>query len=160
MAASQGELDRHRQYIFRIVQFGLQSPETWRETGHLALQAFTLVERRGYWREWIPILARVCDLCTDEELSLQCRALNRLGQRYQEAGHVLAPTASELDRVKVDIALGGLYFELERWERAVGVACCDRYLRSRPGAHSPPFSTCHACQYAPKRCTNASGVSA
>ena len=71
--------DRDRQNLYRAVRFGLQLAETWQETAELILQSFVLVEKRGYWGEWIPILERLFDKCPEGNLALRGRILDQLG---------------------------------------------------------------------------------
>lgn len=74
------ELDADRQNIYRAVQFGLASSQAWPDTAQLILQSWPFVERRGYWRDWIPFLSQAAARCSQAELPLKCRLLNRLGQ--------------------------------------------------------------------------------
>jgi tetratricopeptide (TPR) repeat protein len=78
-------LDPDRQNIFRAVVFGLRYRQTWRETAHLMLQSWLFIERRGYWREWIPLLDQALAKC-DDEWSLKCQLLNRLGHCHRLTG--------------------------------------------------------------------------
>ena len=73
-------LDAERENIFHAVQFGLRLPQTRAATAELALQAFLLIERRGYWREWIPILEQLLATLNDHNLPLKFRLLKELGQ--------------------------------------------------------------------------------
>jgi tetratricopeptide (TPR) repeat protein len=73
-------LDTERQNLFQAVVFGLALPQTWRSTADVALQAFDLVERRGYWEEWIPVLEQAVTACTGEHRLLKIKLLSRLGQ--------------------------------------------------------------------------------
>ena len=77
------ELDNERHNLYRAVEYGLKLKQTWRDTAVVSLQAFPLVERRGYWTDWIPVLERAVSLCPDEESELKCKLLNRLGQSYR-----------------------------------------------------------------------------
>ncbi len=74
------QLDFERQNLFQAVQFGLALPQTLQEAAIVALQAFNLVERRGYWEEWIPVLEQAATFCTDKQLHLKFELLSRLGQ--------------------------------------------------------------------------------
>ncbi len=77
-------LDRDRQNLYRAVRFGLQLPKTWQETAELIVQSFILIEKRGYWDEWIPIMERALDKCPADNLALRGRILDQLGvfRRY------------------------------------------------------------------------------
>ncbi len=72
-------LDEERQNLYRAVQYGLVLPETWQETAVVIYQSFPLIERRAYWREWIPVLNKVIAGCPSNQLILQARFLNQLG---------------------------------------------------------------------------------
>lgn len=76
-------LDADRHNLYRIVQFGQWLPEMWRDTAVIALQAFYLVERKGYWPEWIPILEQAVAHWVQDDLPLKGQLLNRLGYLYQ-----------------------------------------------------------------------------
>lgn len=76
-------LDRDRQNLFRAARFGLRLSDTWRETAELILQAYVLVERRGYWGEWIPMLERLLAKCPADDLALRGRILDQLGLFYR-----------------------------------------------------------------------------
>jgi tetratricopeptide (TPR) repeat protein len=55
------------------------------------------------------------------ELANTLRASGRLDEAigyYEEAGRILSPTASELDKVVLAVNLGGAYFEQENWSLA------------------------------------------
>lgn len=79
----QGRLDEERQNLFQAVQFGMRVPQTQAATARLAQQLFNLVERRGYWREWIPVLEQVIAACTSDEPRLRARLLAQLGWLYR-----------------------------------------------------------------------------
>ncbi len=72
-------LDIERQNLFQAVQIGLALPQTGEDTAVVALQAFDLIERRGYWGEWIPVLKKAV-ACARESLPLRFDLLSRLGQ--------------------------------------------------------------------------------
>lgn len=76
-------LDAECNNLYRLVQFGQRLPEMWRDTAVVALQAFYLVERRGYWPEWIPILEQAVAHWAQDDLPLKGQLLNRLGYLYQ-----------------------------------------------------------------------------
>lgn len=76
-------LDRQRQNLYRLVQFGLKRPETQVGAATIALQAFDLVEQRGYWLDWAPIMQQAITGCKDERPHLKFKLLNRLGQLHR-----------------------------------------------------------------------------
>ncbi|HEX6385530.1 MAG TPA: tetratricopeptide repeat protein [Anaerolineae bacterium] len=82
--AAIARLDEERQNLYRAVEFGLKRAETWEAAAEVALQAFDLVERRGYWREWMPMLEAAVALCSEGQQGLKCRLLNRLGFFYRQ----------------------------------------------------------------------------
>jgi hypothetical protein len=67
------ELDQDRHNLRRAIEFGLDLPDTQAQAGELALQAMVLVERRGYWREWIAVLRRL--LASNAPVSPRLRGL-------------------------------------------------------------------------------------
>ena len=76
-------LDAERQNIFQAVQFGLVPPQTWRDAAMVVLQTFDLIEQRGYWQEWIPVMEMAITHCADDQLHLKVKLLNQLGQFYR-----------------------------------------------------------------------------
>ncbi len=76
-------LDADRQNLYRLVQYGQKLPETQHGTAMVALQAFYLIERKGYWMEWIPILEQAAAQWVGDDLRLKGHILNRLGYLYQ-----------------------------------------------------------------------------
>ncbi|MEW5987766.1 MAG: tetratricopeptide repeat protein [Chloroflexota bacterium] len=86
--------------------------------GKLALAEERLREAVAGWREanQPTELARALG-----NLAATLRAAGEMDaarQSYLEAAGVLAPTSSELDKVMVEISLGGLYFDLGQWSEA------------------------------------------
>lgn len=77
------ELDTERQNLHRIVRYGLVLPQTWQSAAAVILQSFNFVERRGYWREWIPVLEKAIARCDKEHISVKFKLLNQLGQLYR-----------------------------------------------------------------------------
>lgn len=85
--AAQGDeamdtLDAERHNLHQVVQYGLAFPETWPATATLIDQTFPLIERRGYWPEWIPIVCRALSLSPSSAPREKVLLLNRLGQLY------------------------------------------------------------------------------
>lgn len=78
-------LDAERQNIYRLVQYGQRVPELWPDTAVLALNTFYLVERRGYWPEWIPVLEQAANEWAQGDVRLKIQLLHRLGYLYQAA---------------------------------------------------------------------------
>ncbi len=59
------QLNRERQNLFQAVQFGLELPQTQHDAATVAWQVFDLVERQGYWQEWIPVFG-TSDSCLQQ----------------------------------------------------------------------------------------------
>lgn len=76
-------IDQDRQNLYRAVIFGLHVPTTWQETAELVIQTFPLIERRGYWQEWIPVMEQLLASCPPNTLVLRGRLLNQLGIFYK-----------------------------------------------------------------------------
>ena len=77
------QIVHERQNLYRAVEFGLGMTETWPETVELILQALPLIDRRGYWHEWIPLLEKARDSCGDGDLHIYGRILDQLGILYR-----------------------------------------------------------------------------
>lgn len=73
-------LDAERENLFRLVEFGLELAETRRETAVLMDRLYQLVQRHGYWREWIPLLEQATANRSDAAPALRVKLLNQLGQ--------------------------------------------------------------------------------
>lgn len=120
------ELDNERYNLYNAVKYGLKLKQTWRDTAIVALQAFPLVEHRGYWTDWIPVLKRAVSLCPDEESELKCKLLDRLGQSYR--------LSRQLDRaIEAHHKSKGIARQSGN-ERALAEAYChlsEAYLRRR-----------------------------
>ena len=101
-----GWLDRERQNLYRVVAFGLQRLETWPAAAEVALQAFDLVERRGYGQQWIPILETAVARCGNEHHELKCRLLNRLGFFYRQERRLDAAVAMHQEAETLARAVG------------------------------------------------------
>lgn len=102
------EVDAERQNLYRIVQYGLVLPETWKDTVSLALQTFDLIERRGYWEEWGDVLQSLLSKCPEHELFLQCKLLNRLGQLQRLSRQLSQAIETHQQSYKIAQALGNL----------------------------------------------------
>ncbi len=112
------QLDNHRQNIHRLLQFGLQLPDTWHDATSLLLGIFLLIERRGYLQEGIVLLERARDGCPTTALQMQFSILIRLGQLYRstrrlEQAVTTHQTAAETaEQLQDHQALGRAYFNL------------------------------------------------
>jgi len=76
-------LDEEKHNLHRFMMYAERVPELWAETAVITLQAFYLVERRGYWREWIPFMEQAVSIWTADDFLLKAKILNRLGYLYQ-----------------------------------------------------------------------------
>lgn len=128
------QLDADRQNLFQAVQFGLALPQTWHNTAEVALQAFDLVQRRGYWQEWIPVLEQAAASCTDDQLPLKFHLLSRLGQlqRFAQQLPVAIKTHQEAKVLAQQLGdkqiLGIAYYNLsEDHLRCRDYAATERY---------------------------------
>lgn len=144
------ELDADRQNLFRAVQFGLALPPTWSETAKLLLQCWLFIERRGYWREWMPFLSQAAAKCSDSELPLKCRLLNRLGhcQRlnrqwaaavasHEEALALTRQIGDELLAARAIFFLSSVYFHMKEFKEAErhGFEALETFRRIAPGSN-------------------------
>jgi tetratricopeptide (TPR) repeat protein len=76
-------LDARRQNLYQLVQEALAFPELWADVAAVILQAFPLVRRRGYWREWTPITRQAVDAHRGDHSDQVIALLNILGQLYR-----------------------------------------------------------------------------
>lgn len=76
-------LDDERHNLYRAARFGLGLEKTRCNAATLMLQIYPLIERRGYWRRWIPLLEKAVESCAEAEPELVVRLLDRLGQCYR-----------------------------------------------------------------------------
>lgn len=71
-----------RSNLLRAIEFGLKTDSVSRQTTELILQLYPLIERRGYWAEWIPVLqAAIASARTEARVRLQLQ--NQLGFIYR-----------------------------------------------------------------------------
>ncbi len=138
------QLDAERQNLYRIVQYGLELPQTWRDTAVVILQSFNFVERRGYWREWIPVLEKAIAESDEEYSPVKFRLLNQLGQLYRFvmqwppalAAHEAAETiARQLENEQMlaesHCHLSELYLRQRQYDKAeqYGLAALNRFTK-------------------------------
>jgi tetratricopeptide (TPR) repeat protein len=76
-------LDAQRQNLARIVSYGLKLAPTQQAAAAVILKAFPLIEKRGYWQEWIPLLKNAVAACSPTDIILKAELLNRLGELYR-----------------------------------------------------------------------------
>lgn len=123
-------LDRDRQNLYRLVKEGMRLPETAPQTIQLCLDLFDLVERRGYWPEWIPILQKAiatqqADSATQVKLHNRLGQLNRLLGNFDEALNA-HNTAAKLSEALHDSQLQGetaynfsrYFYQLRKFQEA------------------------------------------
>ena len=129
------ELDRERQSLLRAVQYGLKIGETAIAAAQLVAQLFELIERRGYWSEWIPIVAQARQACRQTSPTLALHLHNQQGfflrlERELEASiachqAVIAQARAQGERQEWAIAcvyLGNAYYETHQYAEAQQVA--------------------------------------
>jgi tetratricopeptide (TPR) repeat protein len=125
------ELDVDRQNIFQAIQHGLAHSHTRPLTLQLILQCWLLIERRGYWREWIPVLQQAIELCRDSDLAMKGQLLNRLGQscrqerqwgaavtHHQEAKRIAAESGNALLAAQANYYLCSAYLNNRQYAEA------------------------------------------
>lgn len=78
-----GLLDGERGNIVRAIQVGMEQAESWETAVAVAQQTFIFVERRGFWREWLPLLSQIVGRWPENNLATKCVFLNQLGYFYQ-----------------------------------------------------------------------------
>lgn len=120
------ELDVQRQNLYRIVRYGLVLPQTWLDTAVVTLQSFDLIEQRGYWQEWIPILEKAIAHCNGEHLYLKFKLLNQLGQLYRSMRQLPSALAAHEEAEAIAQSLGD--------EQVLAESHCnlsELYLRQR-----------------------------
>jgi tetratricopeptide (TPR) repeat protein len=98
-------LDRERHNLFRAAEIGLALDETWREAAELVCQLFELVEKRGYWREWMPVLERALLRCGPADLRLKARILSQLGHFFQMDRRLDAALAAHMEEEQIGLRL-------------------------------------------------------
>lgn len=141
-------LDRERQNLYRAARYGLHLPDTWRETAELVLQSFVLIERRGYWGEWIPMLEQLLGKCPVDELALRGRILDHLGIFYRnnnqlEKAFITHQAELQIGIVSEDqwrqahacINLGAVCRQLHRFDEAEAYVC--RAQKAFRAIHAP-----------------------
>jgi tetratricopeptide (TPR) repeat protein len=77
------EIDPERHNLHQVVVWGLDLRQTWELAAGVALQAFSLAERRGYWQEWLEVLNRALFKCPATAYRLQGQLLNRVGDLHR-----------------------------------------------------------------------------
>ncbi len=76
-------LDADWHNLLRATRFGLGLGATSADASRLILQIYPLIERRGYWRHWIPLLEQGIKNGHELETTLTVNLLDRLGQCYR-----------------------------------------------------------------------------
>ena len=125
-------LDGERHNLHRAVGFGIKLPPTRCAAARLILQIYPLIERRGYWRRWIPLLEGAVTSCADADTSLTIDLLDRLGQCYrlnrqwpdslashQREEKLARQLADPLRLAKARLNLSQIYWSQRRYDQAV-----------------------------------------
>ncbi len=143
------ELDAERQNLFRAVQYGMAFTETWPDTALLMLQSWLFIDRRGYWREWMPLLAQAVAKCSEAELALKCRLLNGLGQSqrldrqwdsaissHQSAHEIARSIGNEMLAARASYHLCSVYLQMRAFGDAErhGLEALQTFSRIAPGS--------------------------
>jgi tetratricopeptide (TPR) repeat protein len=105
-------LAQHGEHLRTAVEFGFDYPPAHEDGARLALQLFTLVELRGWQREWIGLFDRALQRTADP--ALQFRLLIRLGQLHR--------TQREMARAQMCLELAQASAELQNDPHFVAVA--------------------------------------
>ena len=125
-------LDDERHNLYRAARFGMGLESTLCDAARLILQIYPLIERRGYWRRWIPLLEEAENNCGEADAALQVRLLDRLGQCYRLnrqweesiAKHrreetLATETGDQLLIAKSRLNLSQTYWSLRQYDEAV-----------------------------------------
>lgn len=130
--------------IMRAVRFGHRLPALWAIVADLALSLFNLAERRGYWREWTPVLEALTRTCPPEDYGRRGQLLYQIGNfrrlerrlpeavaAHREAENILRAGGDEIQTALMRYALSEdyryqrQYEEAERW----GLAALNDFER-------------------------------
>lgn len=112
------EIDPERQNLHEVVVIGLDLPQTWKLAAGVALQVFYLVERRGYWQEWLEVLNKALVYCPTTAYHLQGQLLNRIGELHrfgrqlEEAIEVHKQAEALAQQQEDELALAEAHFRL------------------------------------------------
>ncbi len=98
-------IDQDRANLFRAVEFGLGLPDTYQDTAILIVQCYTFIVQRGYFREWIPIVAKMVSCCSDADLDVKGRLLDQLGIYYRRNRQLDAAAAAHLEEEQIGLLL-------------------------------------------------------
>lgn len=82
--AEKGTLDSDKDNLLQAIRYGLGIEEMRGAATQVALDACSFVERAGYHREWIALLAAIIEHEWVLDLELKCALLNRLGQLHYQ----------------------------------------------------------------------------
>ena len=113
-------LDRERQNLFRAVRHGLALGQAWEITAELSLAVIPLVNRRLYYREWIPVLAQLVSGSpadherTKFDLLTQLGRLQRLEQDRDTAMDTLQEAVTLAQKLEDEQALARAYYHIGR----------------------------------------------
>lgn len=124
-------LDKDRHNLFRAARFGLGLEETRCDAADLILQIYPLIERRGYWRLWIPLLESAVRGCSEADRKQRVFLMDRLGQCYRldrkweqslrihhEEERAAAAIGESLLIAKARLNLSQTYWSERRYEEA------------------------------------------
>ena len=148
-------LDEERHNLYRIVKYGMELSQTWQKTAVILLQLFELIDRRGYWVEWIPLLQQAIDRCDQQTLALKFQLLIHLGKflradkletavdTHLQAKAIADYLADEQALAEANLNLCTDYVQLRNYEQAKehGQAALTQFQQS--GSESRLASTLH-----------------
>lgn len=129
------EIDPDRQNLYEAINIGLELPETWKISTEVALQIFYLVERRGYWQEWLEVLNKALAHSPATAYHLQGQLLNRIGELHrfsrqlEEAIEVHKQAEALAQQQGDELALAEAHYRL-----------CWDYLETREYAEAEQYS--------------------
>lgn len=104
--------------LVRALEYGLGLPETQLAAAQLARHGHSLIERRGYWQSWLPLLDRAVMACAESSLLLHCQLLICRGRLFRLTQQLTAALAdhkkaeSTARQLSADVALVEAQFNL------------------------------------------------
>lgn len=122
--AAFASLDGSRAVIVHLVRLGLEAPDSAAPAAKLALQFSPLVEQRGYWAEWLPILQRGVEQVAASPLRV--RLIDRLGF-FLRLNRQLAEAAAVHRQASAEARALGLTAELPRIWFNLATTDCERH---------------------------------
>ena len=94
-------IDLDRINLYRAIEFGIGLPVTWHDTVNLVVQCYPFIIRKGYYRDWIPVLEKLTSSCAQEDLALKGRLLDQLGIMYRRNRQLDESIAAHLEEEQI-----------------------------------------------------------